>query len=206
MAWTVGLFGSGLVCPVCLSFPCCRTLPSRCPGTWPVRGPAFRRCSDAFARDNCLPVQCRFVASLAGMFFSHKGDFFEGGWLSSNGEMLFVFFFLAFWLADTPSVSRSSPFSILFARRFAVWNKFSGANFHFRMFVVALCVSVVFCLGFCIRMWCVVPETVLRKFSPCQVSFLRVAVGNKFSGANFCFLLFVLVLCFFCGVLPRFLY
>ena len=105
------------------------------------------------------------------VFFRHKGDFFEGGWLSSNGEMLFVFFFLALWLADTPSVSRSSPFSILFARRFAVWNKFSGANFHFRLFVVALCVSVVFCLGFSIRMWCVAPETVLRKISLCQVSF-----------------------------------
>ena len=65
----------GLVCPVCLSFPCCRTLPSRCSGTWPVRGPAFRRCSDAFARDNCLPVQCRFAASLAGMFSATRGIF-----------------------------------------------------------------------------------------------------------------------------------
>ena len=67
------------------------------------------------------------------------GPFFffcvEGVWLSSKGEALFVFF----WLASAPSVSQNSPFSTLLARRFAVGNKFSGANFCFRLFVVVLC-------------------------------------------------------------------
>ena len=56
---------------------------------------------------------------------------------------------------------------------------------------MALSVSVVFCLGFCIRMWCVAPETFLRNFPHVRSPFLRVAVGNTFSGANFYFLLFV---------------
>ena len=40
------------------------------------------------------------------------------------------------------------------------------------------------------RMWRVAPETVLRKFPHVRFPFLRVAAGNKFSGANFCSLLF----------------
>ena len=36
--------------------------------------------------------------------------------------------------------------------------------------------------------------------------FLRVAFENKFSGANFCFSCLVVASCFFCGVLPMFLF
>ena len=60
--------------------------------------------------------------------------------------------------------------------------KFSGANFCFRVSVLVVCFLVLFCLCFCFIIWFFVPENVSRKFSSGQVRCLK-----KFSGANFCF-------------------
>ena len=44
---------------------------------------------------------------------------------------------------------------------------------------------MVFCLGFCFRVWGFTPETDLNHSLHVRSPFLRIAVWNKFSGANF---------------------
>ena len=53
--------------------------------------------------------------------------------------------------------------------------------------VFSVAASVAFCLGICIRMWRFAPEAVLKNSLHVRSVFLRVAVWNKLSGANFCF-------------------
>ena len=141
-----------------------------------------------------MPVQCRFVANSCWRVFPPQGGLFVEAlrWLSSNGEMpsSFLSFSLFALLQTLPSVEpKFRLFQVsLFARRFAVWNKFSGANFCFLLFVVVVCFSVVFCLGFCIRMWCVAPETVLRNIFPMSgLLFLGSLLGINFRERTFAF-------------------
>ena len=103
---------------------------------------------------------------------------FEGG----NAVRFSHFVFFRVWLGVLCRF-----FSVLLFLG-SLLEKFSGANFCFWVSVSVVFILLLFCLCFCFIIWFVVPGNVSRKFSSGQVRCL-----HKFSGANFCFMVSVLV-------------
>ena len=119
------------------------------------------------SRENSLLVRSVFLNKFSGANFClwppycHRPlvPFLKGG----NAVRFFHFVFFGVWFG-------------VFCRLFAVllflgslFEKFSGANFCFGVSVFVVCVLVLFCLCFCFSFGFFVPETVLKKFSCCQV-------------------------------------